>query len=99
MVLDLVGGRNNSSLGQEFLEVLDTIVGDTDGLDLFGANELLHTLPGSDVRVIVNDIPGAILELGEERVVACGELVSVWRCCTNGLHSPLGFMARGQCIR
>lgn len=69
VVLDLVDGGNNGGLGQELLEVLDTVVGDTDGLDLAGASELLHALPGGHMGVIVDDITGAIFELGEEVVV------------------------------
>lgn len=71
VVLDLVDGRNNGSLGQKLLEVLHTVVGDTDGLDLAGGQELLHALPGGDVGVRVNDIAGTVFVLGEEGVVAC----------------------------
>ena len=70
VVLDLVDGGNNGGLGQQLLEVLDTVVGDTDGLDLAGANELLHALPGGHMGVIVDDITRAIFELGEEGVVS-----------------------------
>jgi hypothetical protein len=76
VVLNLVDSGNNSSLGQELLKVLDTVVGDTDGPDLAGADELLHALPGSDVGVAVINIPRAISELGENVVVTCRELVS-----------------------
>lgn len=100
VVLDLVGSGNNGGLGQEFLEELDTVVGNTDGLDLAGADELFHALPSSDVGVAVNNIPGAISELGEDVVVACGgssqRLENVY---LKKLNSPLEFIARGQCIR
>lgn len=69
VVLDLVGGGDDGGLGQELLKVLDAVVGDTDGLDLAGAHELLHTLPGGDVGVAVDDIPRAVGQLGEDGVV------------------------------
>lgn len=72
VVLDLVGSGNDSSLGQEFLEVRDTVVGDTDGLDLAGTDELLHALPGSNVGVAVINVSRAIRELGKDVVVTCG---------------------------
>lgn len=71
VVLNLVGSGDNGGLGQELLQVLDTVVGDTDGLDLAGADELLHALPGGDVRVGVVNVPRSIGELGEDVVVAC----------------------------
>lgn len=57
VVLDLVGSGDNSGLGHEFLKELDTVVGNTDGLDLAGANELLHSLPRSNVGVAVDNVP------------------------------------------
>lgn len=71
VVLDLVNGRDDGRLRQEFLEVLLAVVGDTDGLDLAGAHELLHALPGGDVGVGVVDVAGdAVGEFGEHGVVS-----------------------------
>lgn len=75
VVLDLVGGGDDGGLGQELLQVLDAVVGDADGLDLAGADELLHALPGRDVGVTVDDVPRAVGELGEDGVVAFALLV------------------------
>ena len=71
VVLDLVGGRNHSSLREQLLQVLDTVVGDANGFDLAGADELLHALPGRDVRVAVDNVARAIGELGDHGVVSC----------------------------
>lgn len=71
VVLDLVDGRDNGRLRQQFLEVLLAVVGDTNGLDLAGADELLHALPGGDVGVGVVDVAGdAVGEFGEHGVVS-----------------------------
>lgn len=119
VVLDLVDGRDNGGLGKEFLQVLDAVVGDADGADLAGAEELLHALPGGDVAVVVDDVPRAIGQLGEDGVVSCKSLsifflfafsfFLFWfevTCGFNGLWKdgkmldiPLGFIAKGQCIR
>lgn len=60
VILDLVYGWNDGSLGEEFLQVLDTVIGDTNGADLACSDELLHTLPGGDVAVVVDDVAGAV---------------------------------------
>jgi hypothetical protein len=100
VVLDLVGSGDNSGLGQEFLEELDAVVGHTDGLDLAGANELLHTLPCSNVGVAVDNVPRSIGELREEVVVACvGSGQHLESAYLKKPNSPLGFIAKGQCIR
>lgn len=100
VVLDLVGSGDNGGLGQKFLEELDTVVGNTDGLDLAGANELLHTLPSSDVGVAVDNVPRAISELGEDVVVSySGTSQRLESAYLKKLNSPLWFIARGQCIR
>ena len=72
MVLDLVDSGDDGSLGQKLLHVLDRVVGDTDGLDLIGVrlDQVLEVLPCVDVSDGVVDITAAVLELGEERVVA-----------------------------
>lgn len=70
VVLDLVDGRDDSGLGKEFLQVLDAVVGDADGADLPGTDELLHALPGGDVAVVMDDVPRAIGQLGEDGVVS-----------------------------
>lgn len=71
VVLDLVDGRHDGRLRQEFLEVLLAVVGDTDGPDLWRARELLHVLPGGDVRVRVVNVAGdAVGEFGEHGVVS-----------------------------
>jgi hypothetical protein len=100
VVLDLVGSGDNGGLGQKFLEELDTVVGNTDGLDLAGANKLLHALPSSDVGMAVDNVARAISELRENVVVSYGgsgqrlEFVRLGR-----FNSPLWFIAKGQCIR
>ena len=100
VVLDLVGSGDNSGLGQEFLEELDAVVGHTDGLDLAGANELLHTLPCSNVGVAVDNVPRSIGELREEGVGACvGSGQHLESAYLKKPNSPLGFIAKGQCIR
>ena len=73
VVLDLVGGRGDGGLCEQLLQVLDRVVGDTDGLDLLGVrlDQLLEVLPCVDVSDGVVDVTAAVLELGEERVVAC----------------------------
>jgi hypothetical protein len=47
VVLDLVDGGNNGGFGKQLLEVLDRVVGDTNGLDLVGMrlDQLLEVLP------------------------------------------------------
>lgn len=100
VVLDLVGSGDNSGLGQEFFEELDTVVGNTDGLDLAGSNELLHTLPRSDMGVAVDNVPRTISELGEDVVVTCGGSGQRLEFAyLKKFNSPLGFIARGQCIK
>lgn len=71
VVLNLVGGGHDGGLWEELLQVLHAVVGDADGLDLAGADELLHALPGGDVRVAVNDVARAVGQFGEDGVVAC----------------------------
>lgn len=100
VVLDLVGSGDNGGLGQKFLEELDAVVRNTDGLDLAGADELLHALPSSDVGVAVDNVPRAISELGEDVVVSyCGTSQRLESAYLKTLNSPLWFIARGQCIR
>ena len=71
VVLDLVDGWHDGRLRQEFLEVLLAVVGDTNRLDLAGAYQLLHALPGGDVRVRVVDVArDAVGEFGEHGVVS-----------------------------
>jgi len=70
VVLDLVGGRDNGGLGQKFLQVLDTVVGDTYSLSFAASYELLHILPGRDVGVAVDNVPRTIRKLGEDRMVS-----------------------------
>lgn len=97
MVLDLVDCRDNGSLGKEFLKVLHTVVGDTDGLDLAGVQELLHAFPGGDVGVRVVDVAGAVCVLGEKGVIACPPVNKLRRHLINAkANSPLGFIANGQ---
>lgn len=82
VVLDLIDGRGDGGLGQELLQVLDAVVGDTDGADLAGADELLHALPGGDMAVVVDNVPRAVRQLGEDGVVSCVKvLVSFFRAC------------------
>lgn len=71
VVFDLVNSRDNSRLGQKLLEVFLAVVGDTNRFDLAGVQELLHALPGGNVRVGVDKVAGAIGVLGEEGVVSC----------------------------
>lgn len=102
VVLNLIGSGDNGGLGQELLQVLDTVVGDTNGPNFSGADELLHALPGSNVLVRVVNVPRSIGELGEDVVVSCAgkRLVQlVYDIQFGDLNSPLGFMARGQCMR
>lgn len=72
VVLDLVGSRHNGGLGEQLLEILDGVVGNTDGLDLLGMglNQLLKVLPCIDVRDGAVEITAAVLELGEQGVVS-----------------------------
>lgn len=69
VILDLVGGRDDCYLGQKLLQILDTVVGDTDGLDFARTDQLLHVLIGGDMAVAVDDVPAAISQLGENVVV------------------------------
>ena len=78
VVLNLVGGGDNGGLRQELLEVLDAVVGDTNGLDLAGADELLHALPGGDVGVAVVNVARPIWELGEDGMIACTKSVNIY---------------------
>lgn len=72
MVLDLIGGGDDGGLCEQLLEVLDRVVGDTDGLDLLGVglDQLLEVLPCVDVCDGAVDVTAAVLELGEEGVVS-----------------------------
>lgn len=100
VVLDLVGSGDNGGVGHKFFEELETVVGNTDGLDLAGADKFLHALPSSDVGVAVVNVPRAISELGEDVVVSYSKTSQrLESAYLKKLNSPLGFIARGQCIR
>jgi len=71
VVLDLVDGGHDGDVGQQLLEVPLAVVGDANGLDFTRGKELLHTLPGRDVRVGMVDVAGAVGKFGEEGVVSC----------------------------
>lgn len=72
VVLDLVNGRGDFRLSKQLLQILDGVVGNTNGLDLVGVvlNQLLHALPCLDVSGRVVNVARAILVLGEEGVVS-----------------------------
>ena len=72
VVLDLVGGRRDGRLCKELLQVLDRVVCDANGFDLVGVrlDQGLHVLPRVNVGDAAIEVARAILELGEERVVA-----------------------------
>lgn len=73
VVLNLIDGGDDSSFGKQLLQVLDGVVGDTNGLDLFGMrlDQLLKVLPCVLVGYGVVNIARAVFMLGEQRVVAC----------------------------
>jgi hypothetical protein len=72
VVFDLVDGGRDGCFCEELLHVLDRVVCDANGLYLvgMGLDEFLHVEPCLHVRVLVVDVAGAVLELGEERVVS-----------------------------
>ncbi len=72
VVLDLVGSRNDGGLREQLLEVLDGVVGNTDGLDLLRVclDQLLEVLPCVDVCNGMINVTAAVLELREKRVVS-----------------------------
>ena len=72
VVLDLVDGGDNGSLGEQLLQVLNRVVGHTNRLDLLRVrlDQLLEVLPCVLVGDGAVDVAGAVFELGEERVVA-----------------------------
>ena len=47
VVLDLIDGGDDGSLGQKLLHILDRVVGDTNGLDLVGMrlDQVLEVFP------------------------------------------------------
>jgi len=71
VVLDLVDGWHDRGFREEFFEVFDGVVGDADGFNLAGCDELLHCLPCLCVFPVGNEIARAVGVLGEFLVVAC----------------------------
>jgi hypothetical protein len=76
VTLNLVGSGDNASRVDDGLEVLDLVVGDTNGAGL-GLGQLDHGLPGVDDGDVVLDLDVTVGEgaggVGGEVVVAGGE--------------------------
>lgn len=72
MVFDLVGGGDDSSLGEELGQVFYGVVGDADGFDFIRVLLVdgFEVLPSVDVGDGVVNVAGAVFVFGEERMVA-----------------------------
>ena len=72
VVLDLVGGGDNSCLAQQLLQVGNAEVRNANRLHLATLLHRLHPLPRIHIRPLSVEIARAVLVLGEEWVVAIG---------------------------
>lgn len=78
--LDLVGGRDDVDLAEEFLEAANVEVGYADGTHFAGAQQLLHRFVGADV-VDVGEFEDAV-------GVEWEPFVAAFESTTHGFVSP-----------
>lgn len=60
VVFDLVDCRNNLGMREKLFQILDAVVGNTNGFCLPTCDQFLHIPPGIDMRALAKQVAAAI---------------------------------------